>query len=97
LLRRTVFFTSVVGFLLAAPIALAETSTQLGGYPGSGVAGSAENQVRGSGSGTAGDAVVSGTLPFTGLNLVLLVVGGTLLVALGIALTLRGRSGKTAE
>jgi hypothetical protein len=95
LLRRTVFFTSVVGFLLAAPIALAE-STQLGGYPGQGVAGAAENQVRG-GSGRAGEAVVSGTLPFTGLNLVLLVVGGTLLVALGIALTLRGRSGKTAE
>jgi hypothetical protein len=94
LLRRTVFFTSVVGFLLAAPIALAE-STNLGGYPGSGVAGSAENQVRGTGS--QGEAVVSGTLPFTGLNLVLLVVGGTLLVALGIALTLRGRSGKTAE
>jgi hypothetical protein len=89
-LRGTVFFTSVVGFLLAAPIALAE-STQLGGYPGSGVAGSAESQVRGT-----GEPVVSGTLPFTGLNLVLLVVGGTLLVALGIALTLRGRSG-TAE
>jgi hypothetical protein len=94
LLRRTVFFTSVVGFLLAAPIALAE-STNLGGYPGGGVAGSAENQVRGTGS--QGEAVVSGTLPFTGLNLVLLVVGGTLLVTLGIALTLRGRSGKTAE
>lgn len=91
MLRRTVFFSSVVGFLLAAPIALAE-STQLGGYPGSGVAGAAENQVRGT-----GDPVYSGTLPFTGLNLVLLVVGGTLLVALGVALTLRGRSGKTAE
>ena len=96
MLRRTVFFTSVVGFLLAAPIALAE-STQLGGYPGQGVAGAAENQVRGTGTGTAGEPIYSGTLPFTGLNLVLLVVGGTLLVALGIALTLRGRSGKTAE
>ena len=95
MLRRTVFFTTVVGFLLAAPIALAESSTQLGGYPGAGVAGSAENQVRGSGS--PGEAIVSGTLPFTGLNLVLLVVGGTLLVTLGIALTLRGRSGKTVE
>jgi hypothetical protein len=95
LLRRTVFFTTVVGFLLAAPIALAESSTQLGGYPGGGVAGSAENQVRGTGS--QGEAIVSGTLPFTGLNLVLLVVGGTLLVMLGIALTLRGRSDKTAE
>jgi hypothetical protein len=97
LLRRSVFFTSVVGFLVAAPIALAETSTQLGGYPGGGVAGAAENQVRGTGSGTAGEPIVSGTLPFTGLNLVLLVVGGTLLVMLGIALMLRGRSGKTAE
>jgi hypothetical protein len=92
LLRRTVFFSSVVGFLLAAPIALAAESTQLGGYPGGGVAGAAENQVRGT-----GEPVYSGTLPFTGLNLVLLVVGGTLLVALGVALTLRGRSGKTAE
>jgi hypothetical protein len=75
----------VIGFLLAAPLALAAERTQLGGYPGGGVAGGAE-----------GPPVTSGQLPFTGLNLVLLVVGGTLLIALGVALTLRGRSRNAA-
>lgn len=86
MLRGTLFITTVVGFLLTAPLALAGGNTQLGGYPGAGVAGGAENQGR-----NVGEPVTSGTLPFTGLNLVLLVVGGLLLLGLGLMLTVRGR------
>jgi hypothetical protein len=72
--------------LVTAATALAQ-DTQPGGYPGGGIGGDVEGRL-----GTS----AGGTLPFTGLNLVLLVVGGAVLIALGTLIVLRGRSGDSA-
>ncbi len=79
-------FNGVLGLmglvmLTFASLAAAGQGTQQGGYPRQGVSGNAAGQVAGTG----------GTLPFTGLNLVLLVVGGALLVGLGVLIVMRGR------
>lgn len=77
---------TVLTALLVVPAALAQDGTQSSGYPGGGVGGDVENRLSTVG-GTAG-----GQLPFTGLNLVILVVGGVVLLGLGALLLLRGRS-----
>jgi len=77
----------MVALFVAMTIVAAQTAaaggTQSGGYPRGGVGGDAQGQVAGSGR--------SGELPFTGLTLVLLIVGGALLLALGVAMVLRNR------
>ncbi len=69
-----VFFTAVS--LATAATALAGTGTE--GYGG--VSGVAQTKAAG----------VKGTLPFTGLNLALVVVGGLVLLATGLLLRRRG-------
>jgi hypothetical protein len=72
--------------LLVVPSALAQ-GTGPAGYPISGVSNNAEGQLA--------EEVTSGALPFTGLNLVLIVAGGILLLGLGTMLLLKGRGGRT--
>ena len=78
----------MIALFMTMTIVAAQTAaaggTQSGGYPRGGVGGDAEGQV--SGFGQAG-----GQLPFTGLNLVLLIVGGALLLALGLVMVRRNR------
>lgn len=81
----TTIWLTVLTALLAVPAALAQDGTQDSGYPGGGVGGDVENRLSTAGS------TASGQLPFTGLNLVILVVGGVVLLGLGAMLLLRGR------
>jgi hypothetical protein len=80
-------FSGLVGIVSIAMLAYASVAaaqaTQQAGYPGAGVSGNAVGQVAGAGTG--------GTLPFTGLNLLFLVVGGALLLGVGALLGMRGR------
>jgi hypothetical protein len=66
--------------LISAPIALAQQPTS-----GSGEGGGVQGAV---GGGMAG----SGSLPFTGLDLIVFVVGGLVLLALGLLLRATTRS-----
>lgn len=70
--------------LVAAPSALAASSDDVYG----GVAGEIQGDVD---AGALGETA-SGTLPFTGLNLTLIVVGGLLLIATGVLLKRRSGS-----
>jgi hypothetical protein len=78
----------IVGAFVLVPAALADSSTVLGGY-GSNAA-QPVVQVKGakatSKTSAAPVTATSGTLPFTGSDLTLFVVGGVLLVGLGIGL-----------
>jgi hypothetical protein len=67
----------VTAFLVGAPVALAGPATE----PGYGGGGAAGNEVQG-----AAGAVAGGSLPFTGLDLALLVVGGLMLLVVGMVL-----------
>ena len=71
--------------LISAQAVMAQ-DTQSGGYPRGGVADDVEGRLSTAGSG--------GQLPFTGLNLVVLVVGGAVLIGLGALLLARGRSNR---
>jgi hypothetical protein len=75
-MKLKVALGSLFAFLIAAPSALASSAQSVYG----GAAGAAETQ-----------ATNSGTLPFTGLDLVLLAGGGLLLVFTGVALYLISR------
>ncbi len=70
--------------LIAAPAALAGPDPSSSVY--SGVAGNVQNDI---GSGALGASPAGGALPFTGLNLALIVLGGVALVAMGLVLRRR--------
>ena len=76
--RLAAFASSVLVYLLMASVALAQEPTQ-SGYGGTG--GNIQGDVEGGG----------GSLPFTGLDLLLLVGAGALLLAAGFALRRVGR------
>jgi hypothetical protein len=76
--KKAVVFASVVTALLFASVALAGGSSLLSGYGGQEVV-----QAHVSG---AQHAPVKGTLPFTGLELVPIAVGGAALVLIGATL-----------
>jgi hypothetical protein len=70
--------------LVLAPAAFAGGGSAGGGYGGAG--GNVQQQVGGSqgaGAGTLGSSSSSGSLPFTGLDLGLLVAGGAVLLVVG--------------
>ncbi len=64
--------TSLAAFLVAASVALAQSPVVVSGYGGQG--------------GAAAEVEGGGALPFTGLDLALLVGGGIVLVAVGVAI-----------
>jgi hypothetical protein len=76
--RLAAFASSGLVYLVMASVALAQEPTQ-SGYGGTG--GNIQGDVEGSG----------GSLPFTGLDLLLLVGAGVLLLAAGFALRRVGR------
>ena len=72
---------TVVALLVLAPAALGAGGSASGGYGGNG--GNVQNEVS---QGAAGAVASQGTLPFTGLDIALLVVGGIALVIVGSGL-----------
>jgi hypothetical protein len=76
--RLAAFASSVLAYLVLASVALAQEPTQ-SGYGGAG--GNIQGDVEGGGS-----------LPFTGLDLLLLVGAGALLLAAGLTLRRVGRA-----
>ena len=70
--------------LMVAPAAMAGADPSSSVY--SGVAGNVQNDVA---SGALGASPAGGALPFTGLNLALIVIGGVALVAMGLVLRRR--------
>lgn len=79
--RLWVIGSGVLAYLVTASVALAQDPTQ-SGYGGTG--GNIQGDVEGAGS---------GSLPFTGLDLLLLAGAGVLLVAAGLTLRRVGRVG----
>lgn len=73
-------FAAVCAALLLVPSALAGSGAAGDGYGGNG--GNVQNEV---GGGNAGETS-GGSLPFTGLDLALLVLGGATLVVVGAGL-----------
>ena len=82
--RLYVICGGVLAYLVTASVALAQDPTQ-SGYGGTG--GNIQGGVEGGGTGTG-----SGSLPFTGLDLMLLVGAGVLLLAAGLTLRRVGRA-----
>src|SRR5580765_8009689 len=72
---------TVVALLVLAPTALGAGGSASGGYGGNG--GNVQNEVS---QGAAGAVASQGSLPFTGLDLALLVVGGVSLLVVGAGL-----------
>lgn len=83
----SVWASMALAALVTASVALAQDPTQ-SGYGG--VAGSVQGDVEGGASGGAVGG--GGALPFTGLDLMLLVGAGVLLLAAGVALRRVGRA-----
>ncbi len=86
--RRQTFFAAVLTGLLLAPVALAQS----GSTSGSGYLGAAGETQSGVGSGDTLGAASQGTLPFTGLDLALLVAGGLVLLMVGASVRRLTRS-----
>lgn len=82
--RLYVIGGGVLAYLATASVALAQDPTQ-SGYGGTG--GNIQGGVEGIGGATG-----SGSLPFTGLDLLLLVGAGALLLAAGLTLRRVGRA-----
>jgi hypothetical protein len=78
--RGTILFASIVGVLVSASVAVAGTGSSATGYGGA--AGAVQSQVSQASKG----AVKGSTLPFTGLNLGLVVAGALTLFAVGFAM-----------
>jgi len=83
--RLYVMGGGVLAYLATASVALAQDPTQ-SGYGGTG--GNIQGGVEGGASGGTG----SGSLPFTGLDLLLLVGAGVLLLAAGLTMRRVGRA-----
>ena len=82
--------SAVLAYLVTASVALAQDPTQ-SGYGGTG--GNIQGDVQGTvGGGGSGGGTGGGSLPFTGLDLLLLVGAGVLLVAAGLTLRRVGRT-----
>jgi hypothetical protein len=77
--RRHIVFVAVLTGLLLVPVALAQS----GSTSGTGYLGTAGETQSGVGSGGSLGAASQGTLPFTGLDLALLVSGGLVLLMVG--------------
>ena len=75
----------VLAYLATASVALAQDPTQ-SGYGGTG------GNIQGGVEGGTGGGTASGSLPFTGLDLMLLVGAGVLLLAAGLTLRRVGRA-----
>ena len=86
--RLWVYLSVVFGCLVTASAAFAQDPTEQG-YGG--VGGQVQGGVSGGGSGGASGSA-SGALPFTGLDLILLVAAGLLLLAAGLTLRRLGRT-----
>ncbi len=86
---RRVFIMALLVFTLGAPTALAGSKGCPNGYCGNAggvqqqLGGGGPSQPTGANTPSTGVRPTGGTLPFTGLELGLLVVGGTLLVLVG--------------
>ena len=80
--RRYVGSFATLAYLMLASVALAENGSSVSGYGG--VAGKAQSGVSQGGSGLG--ATGGGALPFTGLDLVLLVAGAAVLLLVGLTL-----------
>jgi hypothetical protein len=88
---RIIASTLAMGVALVFVSSASAQETGTAGYPSSGVASNIEGQVT--------TEVGQGDLPFTGMNLVLIVIGAVLLLALGTMLLLksRGRRGELSS
>jgi len=83
--RLYVMGGGVLAYLATASVALAQDPTQ-SGYGGTG------GNIQGGVEGGTGGGTASGSLPFTGLDLMLLVGAGVLLLAAGLTLRRVGRA-----
>jgi len=83
--RLYVICGGVLAYLVTASVALAQDPTQ-SGYGGTG------GNIQGGVEGGTGGGTASGSLPFTGLDLMLLVGAGVLLLAAGLTLRRVGRA-----
>lgn len=83
--RLYVMGGGVLAYLVMASVALAQDPTQ-SGYGGTG------GNIQGGVQGGAGGGTGSGSLPFTGLDLLLLVGAGVLLLAAGLTMRRVGRA-----
>lgn len=81
--RISVGAASVVAFLASASVALAQEPTGKG-YAGTGGAVQGELGTGGLGAGEVGAQAGSGSLPFTGIDLVFLFAAGVFLLAVGL-------------
>ena len=82
--RLYVIGGGVLAYLVTASVALAQDPTQ-SGYGGTG------GNIQGGVEGSTGGGTGSGSLPFTGLDLLLLVGAGVLLLTAGLTLRRVGR------
>jgi hypothetical protein len=86
-MKRSVVVAATLGFLVLVSAALGQDSS-VGGYGGLG----GEVSAGAGGGSPASAAGVSGTLPFTGVDLFFAVVAGAAILLIGLALRRFGRA-----